>query len=39
MELYFNIETEYNGGSIFLTVLLYIIVAVLFIEAVLTFEF
>jgi len=39
MEIYFNNSVEMNEGSIFLTVVLYLIIAILFIEAVITFDF
>lgn len=39
VEVYFNIETEYNGGSIFLTVYLYTLMSVLFLEGLISFDF
>lgn len=38
-EVYFNIETEYNGGSVFLTVYLYTLMSILFLEALISFDF
>jgi len=39
MEVYFNVDVEEHWGSIILVVVLYILMAILLIEGILTFDF